>query len=233
MGLDAANRAGQTKTSLTPERDEREDAQMARGSVASRDEAYNYQDEQGEGWAGRLLLDALEVAIITTLIFLVARVFVQNYQVDGPSMTPTLLNNEYILVNKVDYDFHTPQRGDVIVFKYPKDTSRDFVKRVIGIPGDTVTITADGVVSVDGVTLQEPYTNNLLNIYGPEHVTLAAGQYFVLGDNRGDSSDSRDWGPVPQSDIIGKAEFVYWPLPDIHALHDWSGNFSGVSSSGQ
>jgi signal peptidase I len=232
MGLDVADPVSRMQASPTPERDEREDAQMARGSVASRDEAYNYQDEQGEGWAGRLLLDALEVAIITTLIFLIARVFVQNYQVDGPSMTPTLLNNEYILVNKVDYDLHTPQRGDVIVFKYPRDTSRDFVKRVIGIPGDTVTVSAEGVVTVDGVTLKEPYTNDLLNIYGPEKVTLGAGQYFVLGDNRGDSSDSRDWGPVPQSDIIGKAEFVYWPLSDIHPLHDWSGNFAGISSAG-
>lgn len=203
---------------------------MARGSVASRDESYNYQDEQGEGWAGRLLLDALEVAIITTLIFLLARVFVQNYQVDGPSMTPTLLNSQYILVNKADYYLHTPQRGDVIVFRYPRDPSRDFVKRVIGIPGDTVRITNSGIVSVDGVRLSEPYTNDLTNYYGPESWTLKTGQYFVLGDNRGDSSDSRDWGPVPRTDIIGKAEFVYWPLSDIHPLHDYSGNFSGIQA---
>lgn len=201
---------------------------MARGSVASRDESYNYQDEQGEGWAGRLLLDALEVAIITTLIFLLARVFVQNYQVDGPSMMPTLFNSQFILVNKADYYLHAPQRGDVIVFRYPRDPSRDFVKRVIGVPGDTVTITGDGVVSVDGVRLSEPYTNDLLNYYGPESWTLSTGQYFVLGDNRGDSSDSRDWGPVPLSDIIGKAEFVYWPINAVHPLHDWSGNFSGI-----
>ena len=203
---------------------------MARGSVASRDESYNYQDEQGEGWAGRLLLDALEVAIITTLIFLLARVFVQNYQVDGPSMTPTLLNSQYILVNKADYYLHTPQRGDVIVFRYPRDPSRDFVKRVIGIPGDTVRITNSGIVSVDGVRLSEPYTNDLTNYYGPESWTLKTGQYFVLGDNRGDSSDSRDWGPVPRTDIIGKAEFVYWPLSDIHPLHDYSGTFSGIQA---
>ncbi len=203
---------------------------MARGSVASRDESYNYQDEQGEGWAGRLLLDALEVAIITTLIFLLARVFVQNYQVDGPSMTPTLLNSQYILVNKADYYLHTPQRGDVIVFRYPRDPSRDFVKRVIGIPGDTVRITNSGIVSVDGVRLSEPYTNDLTNYYGPESWTLKTGQYFVLGDNRGDSSDSRDWGPVPRTDIIGKAEFVYWPLSDVHPLHDYSGNFSGIQA---
>ncbi|HEX8994512.1 MAG TPA: signal peptidase I [Ktedonobacterales bacterium] len=202
---------------------------MARGSVASQDEAYNYQDEQGDGWAGRLLLDALEVAIITTLIFLLARVFVQNYQVDGPSMTPTLLNSQYILVNKADYYLHAPQRGDVIVFRYPLDPSRDFVKRIIGIPGDTVTITADGVVSVDGVQLKEPYTNDLTNLNGAESVTLKAGQYFVLGDNRGDSSDSRVWGPVPKTDIIGKAEFVYWPVSAVHPLRDWSSNFSGIS----
>lgn len=201
---------------------------MARGSVASRDETYNYQDEQGDGWAGRLLLDALEVAIITTLVFLLARVFVQNYQVDGPSMTPTLLNSQFILVNKADYYLHSPQRGDVIVFKYPLDPSRDFVKRVIGVPGDTVSITADGVVAVNGVRLSEPYTNDLTNLNGPELVTLKAGQYFVLGDNRGDSSDSRVWGPVPLADIIGKAELVYWPVSAVHPLHDWSSNFSGI-----
>lgn len=199
-----------------------------RGDVASREQVYNYQDEQGDGWAGRLLLDALEVAVITTLVFLLARVFVQNYQVDGPSMTPTLLNSQFILVNKADYFLHSPQRGDVIVFRYPRDTSRDFVKRIIGVPGDTVTITLGGVVRVDGVRISEPYTNDLTNFYGPETWTLKPGQYFVLGDNRGDSSDSRDWGPVPQSDIIGKAEFVYWPIGAVHPLHDWSGNFSGV-----
>ncbi len=204
---------------------------MARNSLASRDETYNYQDEQGEGWAGRILLDALEVAIITTLVFLLARVFVQNYQVDGPSMTPTLLNNEYILVNKADYYLHAPQRGDVIVFRYPRDPSRDFVKRVIGVPGDTVTISGGGVVTVAGVRLSEPYINDMTNIYGPETWTLTAGQYFVMGDNRGDSSDSRDWGPVPQTDIIGKAEFVYWPLPYMHILPNWSGVFSGIPSN--
>jgi signal peptidase I len=203
---------------------------MARGSVASRDETYNYQDEQGEGWAGRLLLDTLEVAIITMLVFLIARVFVQNYQVDGPSMTPTLLNTQYILVNKADYFLHGPSRGDVIVFRFPQDPSRDFVKRVIGVPGDTVHITGDGIVSVDGARLTEPYTNDLTNIYGPETWKLSAGQYFVLGDNRGDSSDSRAWGPVPQSDIIGKAEFVYWPLTEVHGLHNWSSVFSKVSA---
>lgn len=203
---------------------------MARGSVASREEGYNYQDEQGENWAGRLLLDALEVAVITLLVFLLARALAQNYQVDGPSMTPTLLNRQYILVNKADYYVSAPQRGDVIVFRYPRDPSRDFVKRVIGLPGDTVRITGNGRVYVDGTQLKEPYINDRLNFYGPETWNLEAGQYFVMGDNRGNSSDSRDWGPVPRGDIIGKAELVYWPLPDAHMLTNWSGVFAGVTT---
>ncbi|HEX9037432.1 MAG TPA: signal peptidase I [Ktedonobacterales bacterium] len=200
---------------------------MARMSVSPRQGAYNYQDEQGEGWAGRLLLDTLEVAVITTLVFLLARVFIQNYQVDGPSMTPTLLTGQYILVNKADYFTHGPSRGDVIVFKFPKDTSRDFVKRVIGIPGDTVATGADGSVTVDGVMLIEPYVNDHINA-SAQTWTLGPGQYFVMGDNRGDSYDSRDWGPVPLGDILGKADFVYWPLGAAHGLHDWASVFSGV-----
>lgn len=200
---------------------------MARADVSPREGTYNYQDEQGEGWGGRLLLEVLEVAVITTLIFLLARVFVQNYQVDGPSMTPTLLNGQYILVNKADYFTHGPRRGDVIVFKFPDDTSRDFVKRVIGVPGDTVVTYQDGTVIVDGVKLNEPYINDHYNGVARTW-SLDTGQYFVMGDNRGDSFDSRDWGPVPQADILGKAEFVYWPLGSAHGLHDWSGVFSRV-----
>lgn len=200
---------------------------MARMSLTPRQGTYNYQDEQGEGWAGRLLLDTLEVAVITTLVFLLARVFVQNYQVDGPSMTPTLLNGQYILVNKADYFTHGPQRGDVIVFKFPKDTSRDFVKRVIGVPGDTVQARGDGAVIVNGALLVEPYVNDYINPT-TQTWTLGSGQYFVMGDNRGDSYDSRDWGPVPQNDILGKAELVYWPLGAAHGLRNWSNVFSAV-----
>ncbi len=202
---------------------------MARSGMASRERAYDYQDEQDERWASRLLLETLEVAVITILVFLLARVFVQNYQVDGPSMTPTLLNGEYILVNKADYFTHGPQRGDVIVFKFPKDPSKDFVKRVIGLPGDTVVTHRDGLVTVDGVTLNEPYVNDHIN---PVAATwrLGPGQYFVMGDNRGDSYDSRDWGPVPANDILGKAEFVYWPLGSIHMVRAWSGVFAGVQA---
>jgi signal peptidase I len=116
----------------------------------------------------------------------------------------------------------------VIVFEYPKDTSEDFVKRIVGLPGDTVQVATNGQVSVNGVAINEPYVNDLGNPYGATTVTLNPNQYFVLGDNRGDSSDSRMWGPVPRNDIIGRAELVYWPLNDIHVLTDWSSVFGSI-----
>ncbi len=195
---------------------------------AGNDGDYDYQDEQGEQWGGRLIVEALEVAILTLLIFLCIRLVAQNYIVDGPSMQPTLYTNEYILVDKSAYFFSSPQRGDVVVFHYPLDPKVDYVKRVIGVPGDTVTVAANGVVTVDGVTLTEPYVNDLDNPYPPETITLQPGQYFVLGDNRGDSSDSRYWGTLPRNDIVGRAEFVYWPVVDAHFLKDWSGVFHNI-----
>lgn len=201
---------------------------MARQAATRKREDYAYEDEQGEQRGARLLREVLEVAIMTLLLFIVVHLLVQNYRVDGPSMTPTLLNQQYILVDKAQYLFSKPQRGDIIVFAWPKDTTQDFVKRVIGVPGDTVTVDAAGNVMVDGVQINEPYVNDLDNPYQPNSWLLGANQYFVLGDNRGDSSDSRDWGPVPVNDIIGKAALVYWPLNDMHFLRDWSGVFSQV-----
>lgn len=201
---------------------------MARQVMAPRNEDYAFEDEQGEQRGLRLLREVLEVAILTLLLFVVVHLLVQNYRVDGPSMTPTLLNQQYILVDKAQYIFGTPQRGDVIVFEWPKDTSQDFVKRVIGLPGDTVTVDAAGNVTVDGTQINEPYVNDLTNPYQPNTWHLGSGQYFVLGDNRGDSSDSRDWGPVPAKDIIGRAALVYWPLNDAHFVRDWSSVFAGV-----
>ncbi len=201
---------------------------MARQVMVPRSEHYAFEDEQGEQRGLRLLREVLEVAILTLLLFVVVHLLVQNYRVDGPSMTPTLLNQQYILVDKAQYLFGKPQRGDVIVFEWPRDTSQDFVKRVIGVPGDTVTVDAAGNVTVDGTQINEPYVNDLTNPYQPNTWTLGTNQYFVLGDNRGDSSDSRDWGPVPAKDIIGKAALVYWPLNDMHFVRDWSNVFSGV-----
>jgi signal peptidase I len=201
---------------------------MARESVMDRRGDYAYEDEQGEQRGARLLREVLEVAVLTLLLFIAVRLMVQNYRVEGPSMMPTLKTDQYILVDKASYYFNTPKRGDIVVFQFPRNLSEDYVKRVIGVPGDTVRVDAEGIVTVDGVSINEPYVNDLTNPYQPQTWTLGPGEYFVLGDNRGDSSDSRDWGPVPSKDIIGKASLVYWPLNKIHLIQDESGVFSTI-----
>ncbi|RAQ97334.1 signal peptidase I [Thermogemmatispora tikiterensis] len=182
----------------------------------------------------RLLRDILETVALTLLLLLVVRLTVQHYYIDGPSMEPTLHNQEYILVDRLAYLFHPPQRGDIIVFHYPRDPSVDYVKRIIAVPGDTITVIGQTVI-VDGVTLHEPYTNPndpaSLAVYPPiRNLVIGPDQYFVMGDNRGDSSDSRQWGTVPKQDIVGKATLVYWPLGanNFGLLPDESSVFAGI-----
>ena len=162
----------------------------------------------------RVLREIIETITLTLLMFLIIRFAVQNFHVDGMSMEPTLHNSEYILVNKAAYVFHAPHRGDVIVFEYPLDTSVDYVKRIIAIPGDIISVVGEKV-TVDGVTLREPYINSSdpFNPFAPIYNrTIPPNSYFVMGDNRGNSSDSRQWGLVPRQNIIGQATFVYWPF---------------------
>ena len=162
----------------------------------------------------RLVREILETITLTLLMFLVIRFAVQNYHVDGQSMEPSLHDQENILVDKVSYLFHPPQRGDIIVFEYPKDTRLDYVKRIIAVPGDIISV-EKAKVTVDGVTLNEPYVNQNDN-FNPfpdfSNRIVPPNDYFVMGDNRGNSSDSRDWGFVPRQNIIGKADIVYWPF---------------------
>jgi signal peptidase I len=153
--------------------------------------------------------EIIETIALTVFIFVVIHFTVQNYLVDGISMQPGLQNGEYVLVNKVAYVFHSPERGDVIVFEWPVDTTKNLIKRVIGLPGDKIVLTST-TVTVDGVTLKEPYISAPLNFSGKE-ITVPANDYFVMGDNRPDSDDSRDWGFLPRNYIIGKAVMVYWP----------------------
>lgn len=162
----------------------------------------------------RLVREILETITLTLLMFLVIRFAVQNYHVDGQSMEPSLHDQENILVDKVAYLFHSPQRGDIIVFAYPKDTRLDYVKRIIAVPGDIISVEKTKI-TVDGVTLDEPYVNQNDN-FNPfpdfSNRIVPPNDYFVMGDNRGNSSDSRDWGFVPRQNIIGKADIVYWPF---------------------
>ncbi|HEU5381808.1 MAG TPA: signal peptidase I [Ktedonobacteraceae bacterium] len=164
----------------------------------------------------RLLRDIAETVALTLLMFLVIRFAVQNFNIDGTSMEPNLHNRELVLVDKWTYLFHPPARGDVIVFKAPPDPTQDYVKRVIGVPGDRITVQGTTVV-VDGVVLNEKYIAAQYQGVPPgtraiKNLEIPANQYFVLGDNRAVSSDSRIWGFVPKQNIIGRAAFVYWPL---------------------
>lgn len=174
----------------------------------------------------QLIREIVEILALTLLIFLVVRFVIQSYRVDGPSMEPGLVNNEFVMVNKVSYLFHEPARGDVIVFHWPKDTTKDFIKRIIGLPGDTITTDRDHV-TVNGKLLNEPYISAPNN---PEGSTwkVPAGQYFVMGDNRPVSDDSRAWGFVPKDYIVGKASVVFWPLPDLHFINTYPDVFKDI-----
>src|ERR1700694_4870557 len=176
----------------------------------------------------RLVREVIETIVLTVLMFLVIRFAVQNFNVEGTSMEPRLHNGELILVDKWTYLFHPPQRGDVIVFVAPPDPAQDYVKRIIGLPGDKITINGITVI-VDGVTLNETYVAqiNQGNNSGAtiQNTLVPPNMYFVLGDDRGRSSDSRYWGFVPRQNIIGRAALVYWPLP-----HDNNGFLPNVAS---
>jgi len=136
---------------------------------------------------------------------------------DGYSMMPALANGSYILTDRQAYQQHLPQRGDIIIFISPTNKGQDLIKRVIGLPGETVKI-AQGQVLIDGAPLNEPYISNQAVYKGEWKVP--EGQYFVLGDNRNDSRDSHQWGFLPRENILAKAVWVYWPLAQFSNIAD-------------
>ena len=155
------------------------------------------------------LRDVLETALLTLVIFLAVRLAVQNFRVEGASMEPTLHTNQYLLVNKVSYLVGQPRRGDIVVLRFPLDPRRDFIKRIVGLPGEQVEVKG-GSVYVNGQALVEPYIlQRPAYTYPP--TTLPPREYFVLGDNRNNSDDSHVWQGLPRGDIIGKAWVSYWP----------------------
>ena len=159
----------------------------------------------------RFVLDMLETVLLALVLFLGINAVSARVRVDGFSMRPTLQDGEYVLVNKLSYKIDLPARGDIVVFRFPMDPTQDFIKRVIGLPGDQVAI-ASGRVSVNGNVLNEPYIAAAPMYEGSWQVP--ADHLFVLGDNRNDSSDSHSWGVVPFENVVGKAILIYWPLAD-------------------
>jgi signal peptidase I len=154
--------------------------------------------------------EIFQTALISLAIFLFVYIFlVQPHRVKGESMSPNFEDGELLLTEKVSYRFGNPKRGDVIVFEAPVGNKVDFIKRIIGTPGDTVAV-KNGEVSVNNSRLNEPYIK--VETQGDEVRKLGADDYFVLGDNRGASSDSRVFGPIKKSVIRGRVWFVYWPI---------------------
>lgn len=162
--------------------------------------------------------EVLETILLTLVIFLAVRVALQNFRVEGESMFPTLHDGQYVLVNKIDYVFHAPERGDIVVFQAVPalQPDRDFIKRVVGLPGETVAVRS-GAVYINGRALRETYIKEPPSYsFAPRRVP--PDNYFVLGDHRNDSYDSSKWTSTPwlaRKYIIGKALVAYWPLSEL------------------
>ena len=189
--------------------------------------------------------EIIEAVILAAVVFMLLQVTVRNFKVDGSSMDPTLEDGQYLLVNRLVYlrvelgrlakivpfwtadegssrhAIHAPKRGEVIVFEFPdsnpNNPRKDFVKRVVGLPGETM-LMFDGKVFVNEEVLNEPYLSHK-DHSNASKVTLGEGEYYVLGDNRTHSNDSRSWGAVPEANIRGKVWMVYWPAPGIQIIN--------------
>lgn len=155
--------------------------------------------------------DWVETIVWAFVAALILRTFViQAFYIPSGSMIPTLEINDRVFVNKFIYRFREPRRGEIFVFKYPEDPSKDFVKRIIALPGDTFAMT-DGVVLVNGAPLDEPYVR-YHDLFNYDEITVPQDMFVALGDNRPNSGDSRFWGFVPRENIQGPVMFRFWPL---------------------
>lgn len=168
-------------------------------------------DEQPKSRTSSVLRELVETILFTLLIYILIRTFLfENYRVVGHSMDPTLEDGQFLVVNKLGYRLHEPQRGDIVVFRDPRDPERKLIKRVIGLPYEVVEI-QQGQIFINERPLDESYIENL-GRYSAPPTPLPEGQYYVLGDNRNNSSDSHNWGTLPRDNIVGKAWLSYWPI---------------------
>ncbi len=182
-----------------------------------------------------IVKEILETLGLALAVFILIQASVQNFRVEGSSMSPTLEGRQYLLVNKLVYfrfdqkrfsrlipfwraddhalsPFRAPRIGEIVVFHFPQNPQRSFVKRIVGVPGDTVEI-VNGEVWLNGAVYPEPYLPDPGSA-NTEALVLKEKEYFVLGDNRRQSEDSRKWGPVPEDNILGRVWLVYWPFAD-------------------
>ncbi len=184
-----------------------------------------HTDEQVKSRSGSALREMVETILLTLLIYVLIRTFlIENYRVEGRSMTPTLEDQQFLIVNKLDYRLREPERGDIVVFLDPRNENLKLIKRIIGLPGELVEV-RNGQVYIDGQALDEPYVRNQAGYSEPAE-RVPEGQFYVLGDNRANSSDSHNWGTLAEDKIVGRAWFSYWP-PELwgplrHTEYAWA-----------
>ena len=197
----------------------------------------------------RLAREIMEAVLLALIALVVLQGTVRNFKVEGSSMSPTLQGGQYLVVDQVSYfkvdmerlsrivpfwdaagadpqfAFDPPARGEIIVFRYPQDPTKDFVKRVLGLPGETVEVRS-GTVYINGEALRESYLQRA-DSSSARSITLGEREYYVIGDNRRNSNDSRAWGVVPENNIVGRVWLVYWPWEDVHIVNLEQADFSG------
>jgi len=156
--------------------------------------------------------EVVETALLIAAIYTLVNLATSRYVVEGLSMYPSFEGNEYLIVNRFEYMFREPERGDIVIFHYPNNPERDFIKRIIGLPGETVAM-ENGQVFINDVPVDEPYVNDLCTASNCRYREWILGEdeFFVLGDNRNSSQDSANFGPVNRSFMVGRAWVKYWP----------------------
>lgn len=173
------------------------------------------------------LFELVKIVVISLVIIIPIRYFlIQPFYVKGSSMEPTFYDHEYLIVDEISYRFKNPVRGDIIVFRYPKDPQEYFIKRLIGLPGETIQIKDGKVIiyndkNIQGMVLDESYLPDGLNTYSntDDKITLGKDEYYMLGDNRNASKDSRSFGPVNETFITGRVLFRGWPFRRATLFH--------------
>src|SRR6202171_5738494 len=172
--------------------------------------------------ASSLFRELAEVVVLAVILYFGISFAVQTVHVEGLSMWATLDDNDYLIANKIDYRLHAPQRGDIIILRPPTDTSKDFIKRIIALPGERILI-SQGFVYINGHKLDEPYLpeqwTQLDNWGGPDGTVVPANNYFVMGDNRNRSQDSRTFGFITRDRIDGRAWFRIWPFTHFRGIY--------------
>src|SRR3989344_9173489 len=172
------------------------------------------------------LFEIVEIAAVAIITVVIVRTFLlQPFLVNGASMEPNFSSGDYLLIDELTYRLRAPERGEVIVFRYPGDETTFYIKRVIGLPGERLKLSKDGIIIFnkeypDGFTLDEAYIKTNNSEYGDREFILTNSQYFVMGDNRVHSFDSRNWGPMDKKELIGLVRLRLWPVPKISIFEE-------------